>query len=107
MTTKIYLICEDVDLGYAVKGVYDNRERAESKLKEYLKVWIKVRFFDQEIPEELLSEDGLFNAYTWHSYYIEEMELNVAEQMESDIERYLKFLGLKGERANQDAREEE
>jgi hypothetical protein len=100
MTTKIYLICEDVDLGYAVKGVYDNRERAESKLEEYLKVWIKYRFVDEEIPEELLTEDGLINSYKWHYHYIVEMEMNSAKVIESDIERYLKLLEAKKENQN-------
>jgi hypothetical protein len=101
MTTKIYLICEDVDLGYAVKGVYDNRERAESKLKEYLEVWIKYRFVDEEIPEELLTEDGLINSYKWHYHYIVEKEMNSAEVIESDIERYLKVLEFKWENQNE------
>jgi hypothetical protein len=101
MTTKIYLICEDDDLGYAVKGVYDNRERAESKLKEYLKVWIKYRFVDEEIPEELLTEDGLINSYKWHYHYIAEEEMNSAEVIESDIERYLKLLEFKWENQNE------
>ena len=102
MTTKLYLICEDVDLGYHVKGVYDNKKRAESKLKEYLDAWVKIRFFNEEIPEELLKEDGLINAYNWHQHYIEEMEMN-SDEIEDEILLYrntLKNLEAKKETQN-------
>ena len=95
MTTKLYLICEDIDLGYHVNGVYDKKKRAESKLKEYLDVWVKTRFFNEEIPEELLTEDGLINAYNWHHHYIKEMEMNSDEIMDrsiNDSRNYLKRL---------------
>ncbi len=104
--TKVYLICEDIDSqhgAYCVKGVYDDRELAESKLKEYLGAWVTRRFNHCEIPKELLDEDGLFNAGNYHKHYIEEMELNSAEQLERDIEwklNYLKILEAKKENQN-------
>ena len=74
---KVYLICEDIDPqhgAYCVKGSYVDKHLAESKLKEYLGAWVTRRFINCEIPEELLTEDGLINAYSWHYHFIEEEE---------------------------------
>jgi hypothetical protein len=100
--TKVYLICED-DGEYCVKGVYDDKLLAESKFKEYLSAWATRRFINCEIPEELLTEDGLINAYRWHHHFIEELDLNSGEMLEREIEwarNYLKIIEAKNENQN-------
>ena len=91
-TAKLYLICRDVDLGYHVFGVYDNKEHAESKLKECLEAWVEQRFFGEEIPEELSTTEGLLKAYNWHNHFIEEQELNNDTGTNDLIQDYKTYL---------------
>lgn len=92
MTTKLYLICQDIDLGYHVYGVYDNKEQAESKLKECLEAWVEDLFFGEDIPEELLTTKGLLSAYNWHHHFIEEQELNSDAVINDHIQNYKNYL---------------
>jgi len=85
MNTKLYLISEDVDLGYHVSGVYDNRELAETKLIEFLNAWVENQFFGEEVPEDLKTRDGLLN-YNGHHHYIIEEELNNDKSIDEKIE---------------------
>jgi hypothetical protein len=92
MTTKLYLICQDIDLGYHVHGVYDNKEQAETKLKECLEAWVDWRFFGEEIPEELSTTESLLNAYNRHQHFIKEQELNSDTDINGEIQNYKKYL---------------
>jgi len=91
-TATLYLICQDIDLGYRVYGVYDNKEQAESKLKECLEAWVEHRFFEKEIPEELSTTEGLLKAYDWHQHFIEEQELNSDVVINDHIQSYKNYL---------------
>ncbi len=82
---KLYLICEDVDLGYHVYGVFTDKTVAETQIKLLKKAKAKVRFFGQEMPE---------NFEDYFIIYIEEYildDLSTIESLIKDQQRYLEL----------------
>ena len=82
---KLYLICEDIDLGYHVHGVFTDKTVAETQIKLLKKAKAKVRFFDQEMPE---------NYEDYFTIYIEEYlldDLSTIESLIKDQQRYLEL----------------
>jgi len=80
---KLYLICEDVDLGYHVYGVFTDKTVAETQVKLLIEAKAKVRFFGEEMPE---------NYEDYFQIYVEEHILDDLSQVENllkDQQRYL------------------
>ena len=49
---KLYLVCEDVDLGYNVLGVFDTLEQANSEMNAIIDAWAKISYkrIGEEVP---------------------------------------------------------
>lgn len=80
---KLYLICEDVDLGYHVEGVFTDKTVAETQIKLLTEAKAKVRFFGEEMPE---------NYEDYFQIYVEEHildDLSGVENLLKDQQRYL------------------
>jgi hypothetical protein len=80
---KLYLICEYVDLGYHVQGVFTDKTVAETQIKLLTEAKAKVRFFGEEMPE---------NYEDYFQIYVEEHILDDLSQVENllkDQQRYL------------------
>jgi hypothetical protein len=96
MTTKIYLICEDVDLGCHVYGIYNDKDYAVSKLDECLEVWAKMKFLSRgkEIPEEINKPEKLRNSVGWHNFWLDERDLNCDKRVDENNEWKLVYIQL-------------
>jgi hypothetical protein len=82
---KLYLICEDVDLGYHVYGVFTDKTVAETQIKLLTEAKAKVRFFGKEMPE---------NYEDYFQIYVEEHildDLSTIENLIKDQQRYLEL----------------
>jgi hypothetical protein len=82
---KLYLICEDVDLGYHVYGVFTDKTAAETQIKLLTEAKAKVRFFGEEMPE---------NYEDYFQIYVEEYildDLSMIESLIKDQQRYLEW----------------
>jgi hypothetical protein len=81
---KLYLICEDVDLGYHVQGIFTDKTVAETQVKLLTEAMAKVRFFGEEMPE---------NYEDYFQIYVKEHildDLSTIESLIKDQQRYLK-----------------
>jgi hypothetical protein len=74
MITKLYLVCEDIDLGYHVYGAYDDKKYAEAKMNECIEVAWRMRLIgnEEDIPEEF----NIQECDPYHKYFIDVIELN-------------------------------
>jgi hypothetical protein len=82
---KLYLICEDVDLGYHVYGVFTDKTVAETQIKLLTEAKAKVRFFGEEMLE---------NCEDYFQIYVEEHildDLSTIESLIKDQQRYLEW----------------
>ena len=95
MKTKIYLICENVDLGCHVYGIYDNEDYALTKFDECLAVWAKMKFLSQgeEIPEEINTPEKMRNSGgRWHHFWLDERDLNCDKEVDRHNEWQLVYI---------------
>jgi|688.fasta_scaffold185350_3 hypothetical protein len=88
--TKLYLVCEDIDLGYHVYGVYDNKEYAEAKMNECIEVNARMTLMerDEDIPEKLDIQECDFH----HRYFINIMDLNSDKGIGSNNDWKIEFI---------------
>jgi hypothetical protein len=73
---ELYLILEDIDLGYHCYGVFDDYHLAKISLDDLLESKASMRYFNQERPEN------------WEKHfqlYIEEFNLNDMSIIEKEI----------------------
>ena len=73
---KLYLILEDIDLGYHCQGIFDNEDQAKLQMERLLEAQASLKFFNKERPED------------WKTYsklYIEEFILNDSSVIEDGI----------------------
>jgi hypothetical protein len=82
---KLYLICEDVDLGYHVQGVFTDKTVAETQIKLLIEAKAKVRFFDEEMPENY---EDYFQIYV-NEHILD--DLSTIESLIKDQQRYLEL----------------
>ncbi len=73
---ELYLILQDIDLGYHCYGVFDDYHLAKTSLDDLLESHASVRYFNQERPE--CWENG-FNIY------IQKFNLNDMSIIENEI----------------------
>jgi len=74
MNTKLYLVCEVIDLGYHVYGVYDNKNYAESKMIECIEVAWRMSLIGKDV--EITEEFNIQECEPYHNYFIDEIVLN-------------------------------
>jgi hypothetical protein len=53
MTREVYLICYDIDNGYDVMAAFDDKELADSELEKLKAAYIKERFYNEPIPDNV------------------------------------------------------
>lgn len=73
---ELYLILEDIDLGYHCHGVFDDYHLAKISLDDLLESKASMRYFNQERPEN------------WEKHfqlYIEKFNLNDMSIIEKEI----------------------
>jgi hypothetical protein len=73
---ELYLILEDIDLGYHCYGVFDDYHLAKISLDDLLESKASMRYFNQERPEN------------WEKHfqlYIEKFNLNDMSIIEKEI----------------------
>ncbi len=73
---KLFLICEDVDLGYHCYGVFDNEDVAKEQMELLLASYASVRFSGQELPE---------NYKDYFQLYINPFVLNDSSFIQGEI----------------------
>ncbi len=82
---KLYLICEDIDLGYHVYGIFTDKTVAETQIELLIEATAKERFFGQERPE---------NYREYFRIYIEEHTLDDLSNINKLIEDKQRALDL-------------
>jgi hypothetical protein len=76
---KLYLIVEDIDLGYHCHGVFDNKQFAQEQLDKLIDAWASVRFYDDdERPLDYKKQSQM---------YLEEHTLNSTRIVDDGIKR--------------------
>ena len=73
---ELYLILEDIDLGYRCYGIFDDYHVAKVTLDDLIESYASVRFFNEERPE---------NWKDHFNFYIEEFNLNDMSIIEGEI----------------------
>lgn len=73
---ELYLILDDVDLGYHCYGIFDDYHLAKVKLDDLIESWASVKFFNEERPEDWKDHFSL---------YIEKFNLNDISIIEDEI----------------------
>jgi len=73
---KLYLILEDVDLGYHCQGIFDDENQAKLQMERLLEAQASLKFFNRERPEDWKNSSKL---------YIEEFNLNDVSMIEEEI----------------------
>jgi hypothetical protein len=72
----LFLICEDVDLGYHCHGVFDDENVAKEQMESLIESYASVRFSGQEIPE---------NYRDYFQFYINSFVLNDSSFIQGEI----------------------
>jgi hypothetical protein len=75
---KLFLICEDVDLGYHCYGVFDNEDVAKEQMELLIEACADLKFFGRERPDDY--RDYFKNFYIWP------FTLNDVSIIQEDIE---------------------
>lgn len=82
---KLYLICEDVDLGCHVIAVFDTPEQAEAEYAAIVDAWAKYYYamIGIEVPENVheMSPQP-------HNFWIDEHTLNDTDSTHTEVLRY-------------------
>jgi hypothetical protein len=73
---KLFLICEDVDLGYHCHGVFDDENVAKEQMELLIESYASVQFSGQEIPE---------NYRDYFQFYINSFVLNDSSFIQGEI----------------------
>lgn len=72
----LFLICEDVDLGYHCHGVFDDENVAKEQMELLIESYASVQFSGQEIPE---------NYRDYFQFYINSFVLNDSSFIQGEI----------------------
>lgn len=73
---KLYLILEDIDLGYHCHGVFDNKQFAQEQLDKLIDAWASLSFYDDERPLDYKEQSQM---------YLEEHTLNSTRIVDEGI----------------------
>jgi hypothetical protein len=84
---KLYLVCEDVDLGYNVLGVFDTSEQAEAEYNALIDAWAKTSY--QRIGEQI--PENVRELVTLHRFWIAHTTLNDTTQTKGEVLSYEEY----------------
>ena len=86
---KLYLVCEDVDLGYNVLGVFDTSEQAEAEYHALIDAWAKHHFLQigEEVPENVRELTSALEINR-HRFWIAHTTLNDTRQTNGEVLSY-------------------
>ena len=84
---KLYLVCEDVDLGYNVLGVFDTLEQANSEMNAIIDAWAKISYklIVEKVPENVRE------LITLHKFWITHMTLNDTTRTNGEVLSYEEY----------------
>jgi hypothetical protein len=84
---KLYLVCEDVDLGYNVLGVFDTLEQANSEMNAIIDAWAKISYkrIGEKVPENVRE------LITLHKFWITHMTLNDTTRTNGEVLSYEEY----------------
>jgi hypothetical protein len=83
---KLFLICEDIDLGYHCHGVFDDENVAKEQMELLIEACADLDFFGRERPDD-------YRDY-FKTFYIEPCTLNDVSIIQEGIEWREKLLAI-------------
>lgn len=89
---KLYLVCEDVDLGYNVLGVFDTLEQANSEMNAIIDAWAKISYkrIGEEVPENVRELTSALEINR-HRFWIAHTTLNDTRQTNGEVLSYEEY----------------